>query len=150
MTPGFDISFTNESWIDEGTPFRGLRLTLQDHHEGDQANLTHWSAENYERQWLYELNEIVNSRSKGALITSIQDPIHAFQVFVWTMWKDNDQIRFQNRILFMLSGIQNFDPVHVCDHIGEYKSHDEEGQRLSEWVVPLTAIQDFIANSTLH
>jgi hypothetical protein len=147
LTPRFEITFTEDCWVDEGTPFRGLRLTFQDESEGDCADLTSWSAKDYEAQWLAELIRIVTSQDKGALIISMHDPAHAFQIMTWTMWKKNGQILFQNRLLFMLEANQSFDPFRVSDYIEEYESHTEDGDRISEWSVPIAAIRNFISET---
>ena len=149
MTSQFEIVFTEDCWIDEGTPFRRLQLTLQDALEVEHADLTCWSAKDYEAQWLAELTRIVASQHKGALITSMHDPAHASNVWTWTMWKKDDQVLFQNRILFLLESNQTFDPVRISEYIGEYKSHGEDGHPISEWTVPITAIRDFISKRSV-
>ena|ERR1700733_6043533 len=78
MTPQFEIAFTEDHWMDERIPFRGLRLTLQNYAEEEAADLTTWSTKDYENQWLIELSHLMASRDKGALIISIHDPANAF------------------------------------------------------------------------
>lgn len=150
MIPLFKIAFTDDCWSDEGIPFRGLQLTLEDYTEEEQADLAFWSTEDYEAHWLTELNRVTTSRHKGALITSIHDPANAFRVWVWTMWKEGNRVLFQNRLLFMLEECQAFNPDQVSDHIGEYASHTEEGSRISEWIVPIAAIRNFLGERISH
>ena len=111
MTPQFEIAFTEDHWTDERIAFRGLRLTLQNYAEEEGADLTFWSTKDYENQWLTWLNQLMASRDKGALIISIHDPANAFRVWTWTMWKKDDQVLFQNRLLFMLEGSRTSNPV---------------------------------------
>ena len=111
MTPQFEIAFTEDHWMDERIAFRGLRLTLQNYAEEEGADLTFWSTKDYENQWLTRLNQLMASRDKGALIISIHDPANAFRVWTWTMWKKDDQVLFQNRLLFMLEGSRTSNPV---------------------------------------
>jgi hypothetical protein len=149
MKPPFEIAFTEDCWIDEGTPYRGVRLTLEGWIEEENADLTNWSTKDYEMQWLTELNHIVTSRNKGALITSIHDPALASRICTWTMWKENDQVLFQSRLLFMLERGQDFAPARVSAYIGEYHSHNEDGHRISQWTVPITAIRNFIRERSI-
>ena len=144
MTPQFEIAFTEDHWMDERIPFGGLRLTLQNCAEEEAADLTFWSTKDYENQWLTRLNQLMASRDKGALIISIHDPANAFRVWTWTMWKKDDQVLFQNRLLFMLEGSRTSNPACVSEYIGEYQSHDQDGDRISEWTLPIAAIRNFV------
>jgi len=146
MSPHFDISFTGEVWTDEGVPYESVKLTLNDWYEFENADLTHWSPEDYQKQWLEQLNEISTTRNKGALIVSIHDPARGYRVWIWTMWKNDDRVRFQNRLLGMLEAVDDFDPNRVCDYIGDYESCTPEGEQISEWVVPILAIKTFLQN----
>jgi hypothetical protein len=150
MTPQVEIAFTEDHGMDEGIPFRGLRLTLQNYTEEEAADLTFWSTKDHENQWLTELNHLMASRDKGALIISIPDPANPFRVWTWTMWKKDDHVLFQNRLLFMLEGSRTFNPACVSEYIGEYQSHDEDGDRISEWTVPIAAIRNFINERSSH
>lgn len=145
MSPHFDISFTDETWVDESIRYQSVKLTLNDWYEFENADLTHWSAEDYQKQWLEQLLGISTNRNKGALIVSIHDPTEGYG-WLWTMWKKNDEVRFQNRLLDVLRAVEDFDPNRVCEYIGDYDSHTPEGHRISEWVVPLHAIKNFLAN----
>ena len=150
MTPQFEIAFTEDHWMDERIAFRGLRLTLQNYAEEEGADLTFWSTKDYENQWLTWLNQLMASRDEGALIISIHDPANAFRVWTWTMWKKDDQVLFQNRLLFMLEGSRTSNPACVFEYVGEYQSHDEDGDRISEWTVPIAAIRNFVNERSSH
>ena len=144
MNPHFEIVFEGEAWTDEDGPWRSLRLTLRDFVEEHHADLSNWSVQEYEAQWVRELNAIANSRDRGALITSIHDPSNAYRVWAWPMWRDGDNVHFQNRLLFMLEPKPGFDPFHVADYIGNHKLHSEDGELLSQWTVPIAEIRSFI------
>jgi len=139
----FAIEFDGEPWIDEDGPWRKVKLTLDGSMEGECADLTHWSPEDYERQWLRELRAIVFERNRGALIVCIHDPSRGERVTSWTMWRKDQQIVFQNRLLFKLDICSSFRPERVVDHIGEYRAFNEDGRRLSEWSVPISSVRSF-------
>ncbi len=143
MTP-FSINFEGESWIDEDGPWRKVSLTLGEFRDGDCADLTHWSAKDYEHQWLSELKAVLNQREKGALIVCLHDPSYGARWMAWTMWRQAEHVVFQNQILFMLEDCPDVDPSRIWEHVADYQSHTDEGQRISEWVVPLSAIRHFI------
>lgn len=144
MTHDFDIRFLDERGTDEGVAYRYLRLQLGSFAEEMCADLVEWREADYEEQWLRELVAIASTREKAALITSITNPQQACQVWTWPMWKDGDEVRFHNRILFMEEVCEGFDPSRVSDFIGEYKSHDEDGNKISEWSVRVDAIRNFV------
>lgn len=139
----FEIAFTDEWFTEEGVNFRYLRLTLGDFEEDMIADLTTWSPADYERQWLDELTQIVNSRTKGALIVRMHDPKQPFRINTWPMWKEGDHIFFQNKLLFMLKPAKHFDPFRVRDYMGNRQPHLKDGDP-SEWVVPVASVRAFI------
>jgi hypothetical protein len=144
MKSRFAIEFEGEPWTDEDGRWQTVQITIGDFVEGESADLSHWGPGDYQAQWRKELRAIAEARDHGALITRIHDPSVGARVGTWTMWREDDRVLFQNRLLFMLEGQNGFDPGRVCDHIGEYRSHTEEGQRISEWTLPVTAIQEFL------
>jgi hypothetical protein len=97
--PKFEIAFTDECFTEEGTSFRYLRLTLGDFEEDMIADLTTWSPEDYEKQWFNELRQMVTSQTRGALIIRMHDPGVPFRIDIWPMWKEDNQIFFQNKAL---------------------------------------------------
>jgi hypothetical protein len=148
MNPGFEITFTDDRWIDEDITYREVRITLGDFSETMLADLTSWSPKEYREHWLFELNQLVTFRDKGCLITSVHDFKHAERVWIWPMWKKDDVIHFQNRLLFMLETCDDFDPYKVVDHVGEHQteSADPEKSAPSNWTIPATAVRDFLRN----
>jgi hypothetical protein len=150
MTPQFEIAFTEDHGMDEGIPFRGLRLTLRNYAEQEGADLTFWSTKDHENQGLTELNHLMASRNKGALIVSIPDPANAFRVWTWTMGKKDDHVLFQDRLLFILEGSLTSNPACVSEYIGEYPSHNEDGDGISEWTVPIASIRNFAKERSSH
>lgn len=143
MRSGFEITFTETRFWDEGGGSQPVRLMFGEWTEVDLADLTCWSIADYEKQWLEELVQVLGLRSRGALITSVHDPAYAFQVRSWPMWRQQDVIHFQSRILFMLEEKEHFDQALVSEHVAAHERVDEDGNMISEWTVPVCAIQDF-------
>jgi hypothetical protein len=151
MNPGFEITFTDDRWIDEGISYHEVRITLGDFSETMHADLTTWSPKEYQEQWLFELNQIMAARDKGCLITSVHDLKHAARVWAWPMWKKDDVIHFQNRLLFMLETSDNFDPYKIVDHIGDHQTESDDPKTPvpSNWTIPATAVKDFLCNKAV-
>jgi hypothetical protein len=144
VTSRFEIKFEGDPWTDEDGLWRNLRITLQNFVETDCADFSSWSTRDYEAQWLTELNAISTSRDRGGLITSIHDPSDAYRVWIWPMWKEGENVYFQSRLLFMLEPEPRFDPSRVGDYVGDHQLISEDGEPLSQWIVSLTSIRDFL------
>ncbi len=144
----FAIEFEGEPWTDEDGRWQSVKFTLGDSVEGDAADLTHWEPLDYEAQWHKELTALLGPRGSGALITSIHDPRYGGRVWTWTMWRKDHEVCFQNRILFMLEDCPDFNPDNVAEHIGAHNSRTEDGQQVSEWTVPVSAITKFLAETS--
>jgi len=144
VTANFDIAFEGEAWIDEDGHWRKVRLNLEGFLDADLADLSHWSEHAYQAQWLKELNEIIHSRDRGALITSIHDPSVGYRIWTWPMWKEGNEVHFQNRILFMLEPGPKFDSANLAEYVGDRQTLSEDGELISQWTVSLDAIRNFL------
>jgi hypothetical protein len=68
----FEIGFTNGGCNGESSlRVYCLRLILGDFTEHMEADSSYWSKSDYEMHWFAELNKILETHDKGALITSM-------------------------------------------------------------------------------
>jgi hypothetical protein len=139
----FEIAFIDERFEEEGVAYQWLRLTADEFSETMVADLTTWSPHDYECHWMDQLNSLIHRSDRAALITSMHDPLRAFRVETWPMWRAGDDLFMQSRLLFMLEPAESFDPAKVHDYVGERQPYINEGDP-SEWRIPLRAIEDFL------
>lgn len=140
----FYIGFTSAARTDvEGWRHAVGALTLGSGTESFQSDLGAWSMEDYERQWREAIARVLSGSPSSALITSYRGPGADFH-FVWPFWRDGATVVFQQRLLFTGEHAEPFDPSRVYEIVGERVTIDEDGQRVSEWVVPLGHLANFL------
>ena len=140
----FEIKFVGDEFEDKGVRLHCLLLSIGDFAEEMYADVTNWSTTDYERQWLAQLNALIQRQRRGALLTSLHDPKVGYRIEAWPMWRENDVVYFQNRIIGMLEIEPRFDPDRLSELIGERREEDEEGRTISQWQIPISEIRDFL------
>ena len=140
----FYIGFTSAPRMDdEGRRHATGALTLGSDTESFQSDLGAWSMGDYERQWREAIARLLSGSPSSALITSFHGPAADSHV-VWPCWRDGATVVFQQRLLFAGEFAEPFDPAQVYEIVGERVTIDEEGRRVSEWVVPLGHLANFL------
>ncbi len=106
------------------------------------SDLTYWTAEKYERQWLDASSQIMIT-NKTAFITSITEPSASNFLRWWAMYREDDIIRLQEQLCFLdqLSG--RFDPEHVARFVRD-RSTFSAGQKISEWSTTISSVREFV------
>jgi hypothetical protein len=66
------------------------------------------------------------------------------------MWRTNGEVVFHNQLLFFekhkIQG-SHIDVELLYELVGEPSSRNEEGSPISEWAVPVSAVEAFLATS---
>ena len=108
------------------------------------ASLSYWSTADYRCHWQQAIARIIEGHSNSALITDIYDPAHANFITWWPLWRINKRVYIQNQLLMMdeLSGA--FDPLNPYIHVGKRGTISDEGQKISEWCVPVQSMKSFL------
>jgi len=123
-------------------------LVLGSETETFLASFDHWQPEDYERQWQEAISLVVNEGSKSALITEMPAPSVANFIRWWPMWRFGESVKLNEQLLFMADLETPIDAENPYTHVGEYRELNEEGERISEWVVPLQDLVDFLRSSS--
>lgn len=142
----FDIRFT-------GVPLDGSHLgngvvegelTFDDHREGFQSFIGFWSPSDYLAQWRDGAARAARLDGPSCLITSITDPAHADYLRWWLLYPSGGKIIFQEALLFLKELTPPFSTRDPYASIPAYKQYSDEGERISEWVVPVSSVIDFL------
>jgi len=64
------------------------------------------------------------------------------------MWRFGESVKLNEQLLFMADLETPIDTENPYTHVGEYRELNEEGERISEWVVPLQDLVDFLRSSS--
>ena len=117
-------------------------LTLGDHNERFRAPLVYWSASDYRNHWIKAAGRIV-SGLESAFFVRVYDPLVANFLEWWPMYPEGQFVYVQNHLLFLdqLDG-----PLDILDpwrYIPPRSTKDEDGEKISEWVVSMKEMDDF-------
>ncbi|MGW1889795.1 hypothetical protein ACWCP6_05940 [Streptomyces sp. NPDC002004] len=121
-------------------------ITLGRHQETFQADLSHWERGHYESSWRENVGRILDGHERAALISSITDPATANFIFWWPMYRTAEGVTIQNQMLLLEELEEPFDPTRPWDFVTRHENVDEDGERVSEWTLPLQALSNYLAH----
>ena len=108
---------------------------------------TLWSIDKYRKQWRAALTAMVTGRvTSCVLVTDIKAPEVSFGIMCWLLYREGDCVYLREHMGRGALGYQLVgDPVHVEPNIPR-REHgtNQEQHPISEWVVTLDDIQEFI------
>ena len=138
----FSISLSDKQYSVENDLCASGEITIGDFSEKFHASLSYWTHQDYVRQWLSALNKITTfENNKGAIISSMYNPISANFICCWVMYRLGGLVYLQNHILFLDDLSTPFDERNIEKSIPDREQVTEEGERISEWRIPLSDIQ---------
>jgi hypothetical protein len=114
-------------------------IKIGDFEERFECSLGYWMPMKYQAQWLNAVDQLLQGRTRVALVSSITDPTTANFLFWWPIYSIDGSAHFQQQILFREDFPHAFDFESLLESVPVYESVYEEGQKLSEWV---TSIED--------
>ena len=142
----FSIKFLDNSFNEE--PFGEKAccgvITINAFQEQFVSPTTYWSQEDYERQWITAISQILGGANSSCLITSMYDPKLAEFILWWPLYREGNIIFIQNHILFMNEISGEFDPWNLQPFIPPHETYTEEGECISEWEVTIEDLESFI------
>ena len=143
----FSIGFTDEPLEypedDTSIPAAPGRLLLGKSIEEFLANLSEWAKSDYESHWMRELKVLLEGNPKVALVVSYYgNPASNMQI--WRAYRDGEWVHFQNQILWYRNLPPGFEVSKLSQHIPDREATTAEGNRISEWDVPIRDIESFL------
>lgn len=145
----FSISFPEKNSQTIPSEYIHGEISLGEFHEGFRASLSYWNTNNYLLQWREGLQRICDGNSKSCLVTSMYDPNSSNYIFLWLLYLNGCSVYVQNQILF-LEGIDtsNFEST-LYNYITDRETFNEDGNKISEWVIGLDDIKNYINSPDL-
>ena len=136
----FNIAFVPDMKNDLGYEFGYIMLGSSK--EGFRSGLSYWSIAQYEKHWHEAVTRLVMGAESSALITDLPLSSSANDVINWwPMWREDEIVYIHEQLLFQPAMKGGFDPSDPYRHVDPREVETDEGQRISEWTVPL---QDFV------
>lgn len=105
--------------------------------------LSYWTRNQYIENWKSSVSNGLGMGRNTAIITSMRNPKVTNFVSVWAFYYGGEEVYVQNRIIFFADLGEVFNVEQLSGYIGIRSTHNEDGARISEWVVPL---QDVLAS----
>jgi hypothetical protein len=145
----FSICFTGEpdQYLDDdpSVPYSIGRSVAGGLDEGFASTLYEWSKHEYETQWLRSLERLISVEMKVVLITQYVNPAECSNLEWWALYRGNDDVvHVQNHLRFYNQLGSDFSVADASKFLAERITVDEDGNRISEWEVPLAEIRFFV------
>ncbi len=141
----FYIQFIEEKALIEDDLVNIGQIVIGNFKETFHSSLSYWTTENYLEQWMNGALRIINGYKRSCLVISMYDPKTANFIFLWDLYRIGEVVYIQNRILFTDDINGNFTETKIYDYIPKRLTHDEEGQRFSEWTTNVGSIINFFS-----
>jgi len=142
----FDIAFIPDAPIytsEDGWSGQWGRVQLGDFIERFIAPLGRWDQSDYKRQWIDGAQRLIDGERRSAFM------VEAGRLW-WTAWRDGSKIYIQQQLLID----EDLSPACTAraanlpyDLIGTRESHSEDGEMLSEWLISLDDLREFMSRS---
>lgn len=104
----------------------------------------YWSPEDYLRHWCDALGRLVQGAPAVALVTRMSSPDENGIRQAWVLFRCGQDVYVQER-LFVPDEPVRFDEDEHLVNLEPRQTIGEEGERISEWVTNVAAIQSFLA-----
>lgn len=136
----FELEVGRKTIIQSGEPVIECTIALGRERERFFTPVSFWARESYISQWKLSFREGMRTRRHSALITSMRDPLNMNFVFLWVLFYEGEKVFVRNKIIFLDEIDGEFNPDKVNEYVGSRIEFNEDGQRISEWVVSLSEV----------
>ena len=106
-------------------------------------NQDYWNIEEYKKSWLNAIDNVLSEHKNTAIITSMSDIKNANFIEWWPMYIQDRQVIIQNHILFIKDIRHSVSENNLFSFIPKYNSHNEDGEKISQWMIPLHVLEKF-------
>lgn len=140
----FHITFTDDPVEAEEAPAAYGRIQINTFEEGFLSSLAYWNRSRYEAQWKDGIERILNGADTSCLIVNMVDPLQANFILWWILYREGNDVHFQNAVLFIDELEGTFDENTPYRHIPARRTRSEEGLPISEWVTSVDDVARFL------
>jgi hypothetical protein len=142
----FDIRFSGETTENSELGNAGYygEVLLGDEREAFVSLIGFWSPRDYLQQWEEGIRRLVNQNKTSCLITSLHDPKEADILTWWLLYPLDHNVHVQNALLVLSEQRAKFATNSPYDAIPPRRQFTDEGDQISEWIVPLQDFAQFL------
>ncbi len=121
--------------VGEPRPARRGTVFVGDNYEDFYAPLDVWPQARYVEQWEDALRRLRRGLT-SCFVISVHPPDIAQYIECWLVWRLESEYRVQNQCMFF-DVVGQVDPADPYDAIWPYSNQTEDGERISDWGLPL-------------
>jgi CdiI N-terminal domain len=145
VTDEFSVDFASVPQAGTAAPLAVGSIRINSFEESFQADLSYWSAQDYQRSWRQQLLRAVSRRTDSCVITSISDPATANFIEWWLLYPRGEKVAVQNHVLLLQDLAEPFDPQQPERHIPPLERVSDDGVVLSTWDVSVEAVNRLLS-----
>ena len=113
-------------------------------------SLNVWKKRDYEQQWCAGLGRIKHKK-RSCLVVSVRNIDQAPLVELWALYREGNMIFIQNQLLIDAPFKRQlkkrpFNKETCYSFVSKRRTVTESGRKISEWVVPMQAIDKALVN----
>ncbi|VTR97012.1 hypothetical protein [Tuwongella immobilis] len=118
-------------------PLVDVHFFFNEEYEKCSVPVGYWSRSDYVRHWIAALSHVIETRTPGALVTSIHDPAFAANLVAWVAYPLSDGVvKVQQR--FLLHNVYVHDRTGIRhDMLPSRGGLSSDIEPVSEWTVSL-------------
>lgn len=141
---GFSIYMSDDTFISNDEVCALGTIVFGDFIEEFHAPLAYWNRNQYLSQWTNAVRRVLKGEKKSAIIQTMHNPKTANFIHWWPMYSSGETVHIQNHILLMADLKEPFDEKDPYKHISDRSTQSDEGEQVSEWVVPNSDLKDWV------
>lgn len=142
----FDIRFSGETTdgSEVGNAGHFGEIILGDTTELFVSLVGYWSPADYVHQWRAGIHRLVSQNLPTCLITSLHDRQEADILSWWLLYPMGSHVRVQDAVLLLDQDRSRFSTTNPYAAIPPWRQFTDDGEPISEWVVPLQDFADYL------
>lgn len=120
------------------------RIVIGDFTETFRMSLGFWNVAEYRQSWRQAFDVLNDDlHSSACFMASMTDPKISNFLTCWPVYRDGEDVYFQNSIIILDELDVKFDTGKPWASIGPRCVFDEDGNKVSEWAANMSDLRDF-------
>jgi hypothetical protein len=141
--PGFAIRFEPVAPSADGTAVGAL--IVGGYREEFHADLSYWSAEQYQQSWRAALTHLLTDRPSVALMTWMADPASQADRRAYVLYRRGEAVHVQEAFFLVGDNPAQFDADGQVTNIELWAAQTDDGRPIDDWQTTVDAVRAFLA-----
>ena len=117
-------------------------ISLGEYVEELHIPIDYWGIEEYKKSWATSIVDGIEKKKHSVLITSMHEPESLNFISAWIIYYDGEISYVQNKIIFV-DDFPEFDTSKINEYVNKREIFNEDGFKISEWIVKTKDVIDF-------